>query len=96
MGAHEVNQKRGRSEQNASYQQAGAYNQEAGAGKNTVCFLFLFFAQADRYGDGRAYADKVCKRKIYNNKGHGQIERGKGRAAKELAHKDAVQRLIQR
>ena len=93
--AHQTDQKRRCRKQDQSYNDARADDHQDSAGEYIICFLILFFPEADGDRHGGADADQVRKSKVDDHEGHGKIQRRKGGIAQKPAHKDAVKKLVQ-
>ena len=96
LRAHELDEQRRRPIQQHADRGACAHDHQTGAGKDITRFPLFLSAQVDRDGNRGAKADQVGKRKVDDDKRHGQIDRRKGGRAQILADEHAVDRLVER
>ena len=74
---------------------ARRHDHQAGAGKDIIGLFVFFLAQVHGDGHRGSHADEIGQGKIDNDKGHGQIERGKGRLSEYLPYHHAIQELVE-
>ena len=94
LGTHHPDQEGGRREHGRAHHHARGKDQDAGAGEYVVGLFAVPAAQGHRDGHRRAHAHQVRQGKVDDDKGHGEVEGGKGRAVQKVAHQNAVDQLV--